>query len=422
LSSNKAATDSLVLGFFTPSQSPPSLSTDTASVLSSRPNFETNVKTLRSSLFQLSPDGKKQAVPSHQERMLFENGLYFCTHTYGNAAGKKISEAYYWIGDEVPKVTAEEVRLFAQREAKTVGADLVVIKQGKETSEFFSALGGIIITRRGSANKYDSLAPHILCGRKQFGHVAFDEVDFSASSLCSGFAYLISTESGKCYLWRGKGVHADELSCARLIGMDFGVTGDIEEVAEGEEPGSFVTIFGPGARIPNSADHWKLKPSYNRYSGRLFLATDSKEQVSAPFRSPNLSLFRNITNTFTPKEQITEISPYTQADLDARNVYILDAFFEIYIITGSQAQSQYNAFHHALTFAQEYGILAASMEDRPRVPFTTVVMEGAPKDMKSLFRKWKDDLSPTLTQSPGLQRGKSLRVVGLNAALEALRV
>ena len=423
LSSSNTSSKSLVLGFFDASLSQPKYAIDTASVLSSPTNDQASVKTLRSTLFQLLPDGKKQAVPGHQERMLFEDDMYLCTHIYGNSAGKKVSEAYYWIGDEVPETTANETNIFAQKEAKSAGADLVIIKQGKETPEFFSALGGIIITRRGSAHKYDSLSPHILCGRKQFGHIAFDEVDFAASSLCSGFAYLISTDSGKCYLWRGKGVHADELSCARLIGMDFGVTGDIEEVEDGAEPGSFITIFGPGARIPNSADHWKLKPGYNKYSGRLFLASDDQEQVSASsfVKSPSLSFFRSFTNIFNPKSQISEISPYTQADLDPRNIYILDAFFEIYVIVGAKSQNQYNAFHHALTFAQEYGILAASIEDRPRVPFTTVVMEGVPKDMKSLFRKWRDALSPTVMQATGLQRGKSLRVVGLNAALEAIK-
>jgi hypothetical protein len=74
-------------------------------------------------------------------------------------------------------------------------------------------------------------------------------------------------------------------------------------------------------------------------------------------------------------------------------------------------------------FAQEYGILAAGMQDRPYVPVTTVVLEGIPKDMKGVFRKWRDGLTPTIMQpaSPGLQRGRSLRVVPLTAALEATR-
>lgn len=119
--------------------------------------------------------------------------------------------------------------------------------------------------------------------------------------------------------------------------------------------------------------------------------------------------------------QIVEISPFSQGDLHPTAIYVLDAFFELYIIVGSRAQAQYLSFHNALEFAQEYGILAAGMEDRPFVPFSTVVFEGIPRDMKSVFRKWRDVDSPTVTNvSTGLKRGRSLRVVPLNQALQAL--
>jgi hypothetical protein len=72
-------------------------------------------------------------------------------------------------------------------------------------------------------------------------------------------------------------------------------------------------------------------------------------------------------------------------------------------------------------FAQEYGILAAGIEDRPMVPFSSVVLEGIPKDMKSVFRKWKEGLAPTVVQSNSLQRGRSLRILPLTAALEFTR-
>ncbi|KAL2074751.1 hypothetical protein VTL71DRAFT_8530 [Oculimacula yallundae] len=385
--------------FFGGSRQHTEYNTDTAEILSSRPDAGENIKTLRATLYQFSNDGKKQELPSHQERILFEGNLYLCTHVFGNAAGRKITESYFWQGDNVPSSVADDIETFAQREAKSAGGKLIKIRQGKETPEFFHALGGIIIIRRGSSNKYDSLAPHILCARKHFGQIAFDEVEFSPASLCSGFPYLISTQSGKAFLWKGKGSGVDELSCARLIGMDFGLTGEIEEVEDGSEPESFLQIFGNGVSVPKSADHWRMKPNYNKYCGRLFVA-DS-----------------------TAKSQITEISPFCQSDLDATKIYVLDAFFEIYIIIGSRSQSQYPAFQNALNFSQEYGILAAGMEDRPFVPVTTVVLEGVPKDMKSVFRKWVDARSITFHKpvAGNLQRKKSLRVVPLTAALEAMR-
>ncbi|RFU35732.1 hypothetical protein B7463_g598, partial [Scytalidium lignicola] len=388
----------LLTGFFTDRKQPSKYTADTLTILSSNTNAIPTIKTLRSSLFQFSDDGKKIPVPSHQERILFEGNMYLGFHTFGNATGKKMSEVYFWVGDDVPSQVAENAEKVAEREAKNSSGVLIKITQGKETPEFVQSLGGIIIIRRGTSNKYDSLAPHILCGRQYVGQIAFDEVDYSPESLCSGFPYLISTQTGKCYLWKGKGSGIDELSCARLIGMDFGLTGEIEEIEDGSEPASFLEIFGPITKIPKSADHWRMKANYTKYHGRLFCADSAV------------------------KGQVYEISPFCQADVSFSNVYILDAFFEIYIIVGSHAQSEYESFNHALLFAQEYGILASGAEDRPFVPVTNVVLEGVPRDMKSVFRKWRDDLAPTVLRSPkSLQRGRSLRIVPLTAALEAMR-
>lgn len=409
----------LLIEFFGKSENVPELHVDTAAILSARPTNVAKIKTLRSQLFQLNGDGKKQQVPNHQERMLFENNMYLCTHTFGSDAGKKVVEVYFWAGDGVSESDVEDADIFAQREARAAGGQLVKLRQGKETSEFIEALGGIMITRRGSSNKYDSLAAHILCGRRYAGQIVFDEVDFSPASLCSGFPYLISMQSGKSYLWKGKGSGVDELSCARLIGMDFGVTGEIEEVEDGNEPAIFLSIFGNEAKIMKSADHWRLKPNYQNYSARLFCASPtSQSQV----RQNLLTLIKK-PSWLTPTAQITEIHPFNQASLLPSQIYILDAFFEIYIIVGSESQSQYSAFCTALLFAQEYGILAASLEDRPFVPVSSVVLEGVPRDLKFVFRKWVHGASPTVVRTPAtlLSRGRSLRVVPLSAALDATR-
>jgi hypothetical protein len=56
------------------------------------------------------------------------------------------------------------------------------------------------------------------------------------------------------------------------------------------------------------------------------------------------------------------------------------------------------------------------------MPVTTVVLEGIPKDMKSVFRFWDDNLVPAAGLMSGkLGRGKSLRIVGLEKAIAATR-
>ncbi|KAI8954629.1 hypothetical protein F4801DRAFT_575365 [Xylaria longipes] len=369
---------------------------DAAELLMQRPDTgPSKIQTLSAQLFQFSADGKKQPVPAHHERTLFEHEMYICTHSFNDETGRKTLEVYFWAGDEVPGSIIEDAEVFVAREARAFGGALVKVKQGKETPEFLQALGGIVITQRGSGNKYDSLAPHMLCGRRYHGHVVFDEVDFTSSALCSGFPYLI-TQAGRCYLWKGKGSSVDELGCARLIGMDYALSGELEEVEEGNEPAAFWDLFGGASRF-GSADHWRLKPNYDKYSSRLFLSDAASEQ------------------------QIVELSTFSQPDLSPTSIYIIDAFFELYIVVGSRAQAEYASFHNALDFAQEYAILAASVEDRPFVPVSTVVLEGIPRDMKSVFRKWQDALSPTVTNvNTGLKRGRSLKVVSLGQALQAL--
>ncbi|KAI0458319.1 hypothetical protein F5B21DRAFT_23038 [Xylaria acuta] len=369
---------------------------DAAELLMQRPDSTpSKVQTLSAQLFQLSADGKKQPVPAHHERTLFEHEMYICAHSFNDKTGRKTVQVYFWAGDEVPGSIIEDAEVFVAREARAFGGALIKVKQGRETPEFLEALGGIVITQRGSGNKYDSLAPHMLCGRRYHGHVVFDEVDFASSALCSGFPYLI-TQAGRCYLWKGKGSSVDELSCARLIGMDYALSGELEEVEEGNEPAAFWDLFGGATRF-GSADHWRLKPNYDKYSSRLFLSDAASEQ------------------------QIIELSSFSQPDLSPTNIYVIDAFFELYIVVGSRAQAEYASFHNALDFAQEYAILAASVEDRPFVPVSTVVLEGIPRDMKSVFRKWQDALSPTVTNTnTGLKRGRSLKVVSLGQALQAL--
>lgn len=65
-------------------------------------------------------------------------------------------------------------------------------------------------------------------------------------------------------------------------------------------------------------------------------------------------------------------------------------------------------------FAQEYGILAASLEDRPSIPACQITFHGAPPDFAGAFRKWE---RPVGTKS---QEQKPFRVVPLNEVLEAL--
>lgn len=124
---------------------------DAADILMRRPQNASRITTLQSQLFQLSGDGKKVPIPGHHERVLFEQEMYLCTHTFSTGTGRKESEVYFWTGDEVPESAVQDAQLFAQREARSYGGKLIKLAQGKESPEFLQALGGIVAVRRARA-------------------------------------------------------------------------------------------------------------------------------------------------------------------------------------------------------------------------------------------------------------------------------
>lgn len=451
--------------FFNTTDAPKNFSIDTSAIIEMRPNFNNPIHTLSATIYQIGGDGRKTNVPRGQERMLFEGNIYLCTHVFTRPdSPRKITEVYFWIGDEVADQFVHDAEVLALKEARAVRGELVKLRQGKESPEFIDALEGIIVVHRGVAHRFDATRPMMLCARSYAGRIVFDEVDYSPLSLCSGYPYIVSTSSGKCYLWKGRGAGVDELSSARLIGMDYGMTGEIIEVEDGRESQYFLDEFGRGTIVYKSAEHWRLKPLYELYSTRLFKAdtqmgdkkvrdslssTASLPIPASPAPSVSswspLALIRSRATTPEPrtekeqladeksKHQIVEIAPFKQTDMDPRSIYVLDAFFELYIIVGKESRDKYDDFCAALIFAQEYGILTAGMEDRPFVPVSTVVLEGVPRDMKGVFRKWRDAVSPLIMKprsnplqmggdGGGLKRGKSLRVVRLNDALDAVRL
>lgn len=373
-----------------------STTVDVLTVIENYPLSTDKIETVRSQMREIDENGNLISLPSGREHVLFEESMYVCVHEFSTAKAGHTTEVYFWSGNDA---AVADALLIARNIAKANTGKLITVKQGKEPPAFFQALGGIVITFRGSKiEKRDSTGlpdRFILCGRKHLGHVAFDEVDFARASFCSGFPFLVS-DNKKIYLWRGAGSSAEELGCARLIAMDIGLSPNIEEIAEGEEPASFLSLFpansGSMARspgIPPSATHWRLKASLgDKYRTRLFRVTqeavlpprkNSAFQVSnffvgwastaasllppslspstptfsspssvSTFQSPftessekkALSLLGTNTNPGTPKSpgpqsevacNVDEIVPFCREDLLGEGVWVLDAFFEVYM-------------------------------------------------------------------------------------------
>ncbi len=315
------------------------------------------IRTLRKQIQEVTGDGRLTSIPMQEEHILFQDSMYLCTHVYSDARGGRHTDVYLWAGNGVAEPTLEDVQLFAKNHARQNQGTLLIIRQGQETPNFFEALGGIVITRRGAK---PASKEFMLCGRRHLGHLAFDEVDFSLKCLCSAFPYLVSTSTGRVYLWKGRGCSAEELSGARLMGMDLAPTGDYNEIDEGAEPKDFLhNTFPPsqvpakGPAIPRSADHWRYKATSDKYRVRLYKIEQTTGQpagwgqalqVSSSFFAPLLrrpswnAAEQRPQTPLTPKTpqgvvktEVKEIMPFSQRDLEPENVYVLDAFFEMYM-------------------------------------------------------------------------------------------
>lgn len=94
----------------------------------------------------------------------------------------------------------------------------------------------------------------------------------------------------------------------------------------------------------------------------------------------------------------------------------------IHRIVGPLAQRKGRAFAAALAFAKEYAIVAASSDHRPCVPPGSVVLEGAPRNMQAVFRRWDESSVPTdVLMSGKVKSAGAAVVVPLDIAVAAIR-
>ncbi|KAJ5774910.1 Small GTPase superfamily ARF/SAR type [Penicillium paradoxum] len=376
----------VIAGFFKTFPNPRNrMDIDPQLMLMRKPD-DVKIRTMRRQIWELTGDGRRQELPSHQEYILYQGSMYICVHTF-EIGRSTTSDVYLWRGDDVPESSVDDEQPFARKVARENSAKLQIIRQGKEPTRFIQALGGIMITRRGSSSRHNSSALYMLCGRKHLGEMTFDEVDYSLRNLCSGFPYVVSAPFGKLYLWKGKGSGPEETGAARLIGMDLGLTGEFEEVTEGEEPEDFFDVFaGPREPAPHMCqDHWQLKPKYNQFRMRL-LRVD--HELNQPTRFWNIRRPGSGSPVVKANDCVQEIEPFCYRDITEKDIYVLDTFFEIYVIIGEQASHKAADFASAVVFAHEYGILATSLQDRPFIPRSFVALGGVADRCQSAFRKW----------------------------------
>ncbi|KAF8473546.1 hypothetical protein BDZ91DRAFT_714907 [Kalaharituber pfeilii] len=356
-----------------------------------KPEYE-KVETVKLDVWEVTGNGKVQAVGQGKEHILYDENMYMCLHIYEKPDGQKDAEFYLWSGNQVAPTAVDDAQAFAQKMAEENDAPMVLVRQGRETPSFLNALGGTLVIRRGNS-KSAQASPYILCGRSLFDGIVFDEEDLKNPVLCSGFPFLIHSGQ-KLYLWKGQGSSVQELEYARRVAADFDSEG-YEEADEGNEPEALLDFLKLGQEERAAAKYWAMKPAHSNYAARLF----------------------RLDTRVDP--HVIEISPFCQKDIETSNIYVLDAFFELYIVLGASSQSKRAEFQAALHFTQEYSKYAHSHDGRPFLPPTFVLLGGVSREFRAAFRSWQQSAIPTMW-SPA--RKPSLRVVELKDAMRVMGV
>lgn len=341
---------------------------------------------------------------------MYDMSVILCMHLCVNGKGSKGSNIFLWTGAFAPEATIEAAKTIAKGMSRENGAAAVqLVCQGRETAAYINAVGGILVTRRGTRESAARL--FMLCGRKHLGSIVFDEVDFSIDSLCAGFVFLISypktLQETTLYLWKGSAHSTEELSAARLAAMDLGDGKEIMEVDGGKESPSFLKVFGADAtkgKFAKPSELWQQKASApSKFQTRLFRVQQAEVKTSLMSaiwnRRPSWNSLSPARSPSDAQDEVKceakEITAFTQSQLEAEGVYLLDSYGELYVLIGPLFSSQPDNIRNtilgqALLLTSDYATLSASLEDRPSIPKCWVLFSGVPRDVKMIFRHWDE--------------------------------
>ncbi|XP_064419960.1 villin-1 [Latimeria chalumnae] len=241
----------------------------------------------------------------------------------------------------------------------------VRVPMGKEPAHLMAIFKGKMVvyeggsSRDGSSNVGPSVRLFRVHGTNEYNTKAY-EVVAQASSLNSNDVFVLKTDA-HCYLWYGKGCSGDEREMAKTV-ADIISRKEKQVIAEGQEPADFWVALG----------------------GKSQYANDKRLQEENFDITPRLFECSNQTGTFIA----TEITNFTQDDLDEDDVMLLDTWDQVFLWLGKGANEQERK--DSVVTAQEY----LKMHPSGRDPYTPVILvkQGyEPPTFTGWFLAWEPD-------------------------------
>ncbi|XP_051870243.1 villin-1-like [Pristis pectinata] len=242
----------------------------------------------------------------------------------------------------------------------------VRVTMGKEPKHLMAIFKGKLVVFEGNSSRTenyeteDGASLFQVCGKNVYNTKAF-EVPVRSSSLNSNDVFLLKT-SQQCYLWYGKGCSGDERELAKNVANAISKR-EKQTVYEGHEPAEFWVFLGGKGPYANSK---RLQEEYQTVSPRLFECS-------------------NQTGRFVA----TEITDFTQDDLDDDDVMLLDTWEQIFLWIGKGANETEKK--NAIELAQEY--LSTHPSNRDLGTPILIIKQGfEPPTFTGWFMGWDQHL------------------------------
>ncbi|XP_049639026.1 advillin [Suncus etruscus] len=287
---------------------------------------------------------------------------YLVLYTY-KVNGKLNYILYIWQGrhasqDELAASAYQAVEVDQQFNGAPVQ---VRVAMGKEPRHFMAIFKGKLVifeggtSRKGNAEPDPPVRLFQIQGNDKSNTKAV-EVPALASSLNSNDVFLLRTQT-EHILWYGKGANGDERTMAKELATLL-CDGLEDTMAEGQESSEFWDLLGGKAPYANDK---RLQQEMDAQA-RLFECT-------------------NKTGRFL----VTEITDFTQDDLNPGDVMLLDTWDQVFLWIGAEANSKEK--EQALTTAQEYLRTHPSGRD-PDTPILIIKQGFEPPTFTGWFLAW----------------------------------
>ncbi|KAM5152577.1 villin-1 [Mantella aurantiaca] len=271
---------------------------------------------------------------------------------------------YIWQGrnasqDEIAASAYQAVTVDQQYGGEPVQ---VRVAMGKEPPHLMAIFKGKMVVYEGGTSRADNdeTPPEIrlfhVHGTNEYNTKAF-EVTVRASSLNSNDVFVLKTK-GACYIWCGKGCSGDERVMAKTV-ADLISRGEKVVVAEGQESDEFWLALG----------------------GKSQYANNKRLQEETLDIAPRLFECSNKTGTFIADE----IANFNQDDLNNDDVFLLDAWDQVFLWIGRDANDTEKS--QAAVTAQEYLRSHPSGRDI-NTPIVIVKQGFEPPTFTGWFHAW----------------------------------